>query len=666
MGRPSRTPAPLLDGPWTGLHDATRRDVGLRRSRYLTTSDGTALAVDVTLPSSFKRGERLPTMLRQTRYFRSVELPSMLDFEAARDAFDIAGPTRERFLAAGYAWVDVDVRGSGVSAGSWPLPWSPGEVKDGADVVDWIVKQPWSNGRVGSTGISYEGTTAEMLLVNHHEAVKAVAPRFALYCAYEDVAFPGGANLSWFTDGWSRFNALLDAHEFHRAMAGLVSVVAEGHANAPGLAASLLKRGLAALGPDRTKALIGAAFGTVFLGGRRVDEDPTATRRRAALLDHRANGNVHALVQGVTYRDESRAGLPENSFLLVSPKGHAASVRGTSAAVLSYGGFLDGAYGQAAARRHRSIGGTALVLGPWGHAGVIAHPGRGLGTPTAFPHDAALIEFFDGHLKDGAAREEAGPRVRFFTMGANVWRTADTWPPKTAITHAFSLTRDRTLDAVPANGAASSGANASGANASSSSVELRFDPSVGTGVRSRWRGVLAAFVGADYPDLAKRFANELAFETAPFDRARVLTGHASISLRVRSSAPDAIVMAYLLAVSDTGEVHYVTEGHLRALHRDSIDERAGDAQGIERTFFRDAGRPLDTAGGADTLRFSFLPTSFEIPRGYRVRLVLTLGDADHFAPIPEGARALQLEVGVGGASRLELPLEEASVLQSVA
>ena len=37
------------------------------------------LPVDVTLPSSYRLGEKLPTMLRQTRYFRSVELPSMLD-----------------------------------------------------------------------------------------------------------------------------------------------------------------------------------------------------------------------------------------------------------------------------------------------------------------------------------------------------------------------------------------------------------------------------------------------------------------------------------------------------------------------------------------------------------------------------------------------------------
>ncbi len=643
----------VLDRSWPGLGGAPARDVGLRRSCYLRTSDGTALALDVTLPSSFRRGDQLPTMLRQTRYFRSVELPGLLDFEAARDAFDIAGPTRERFLGAGYAWVDVDVRGSGVSGGSWPLPWSPGEVKDGADIVDWIVKQPWSNGRVGSTGISYEGTTAEMLLVNHHDAVRAVAPRFSLYCAYEDVAFPGGVNLAWFTDGWSRFNALLDAHAFHHAMAGLVAIVAEGQAHAPGLAPSILRGALALLGPERTQSLIGAAFGTVFLGGRRVDADPTAMLRAAALLEHRANGNVHALVQGVTYRDESREGLPEKSFLLVSPKGHTHALRNSSAAVMSYGGFLDGAYGQAAARRHRAIDGTALVLGPWGHAGVVAHPGRGLGSPAAFPHDAALIEFFDEHLKEGVEGARAArPRVRFFTMGANVWRTSEVWPPATAKRETFALTRERVLAQAERT-------------RPPALLEMLFSPNVGTGVRSRWRGVLAGFVAADYPTLASRFAGQLAFETAPFDRTRVLTGHPTIELTVRASAPDVIVMAYLLVVTPAGEHHYITEGHLRAMHRHSIDERAGDAQGIERTFFRAEGRPLDS-NGPNVLRFSFLPTSFEIPRTHRLRLVLTLGDADHFAPLADAPRSISIEVGGPDGSFLELPLEESSVLQSSA
>lgn len=637
-------PMAELDAPWDpSLARPLRREPGVRRSFYLPTHDGTRLAVDVTLPSTYRVGDRLPTMLRQTRYFRSVELPGALDFEAARDAFDIAAPTRERFLGAGYAWVDVDVRGSGVSFGRWPLPWSPAEVADGRDVVDFIVRQPWSNGRVGSTGISYEGTTAEMLTTTHHEAVRAVAPRFSLLCAYEDVAFPGGAQLAWFTEGWSRFNALLDAHEFHRAMAELMGTVFRGHAAGPGPAGLAARALLRTFGDEGTKRLLGAAFRMVFLGGRRVDEDPLGRARALALADHFGNGDVHDLVSGVDYRDDSRAPLPPRSFEVVSPRGNLDAIRSSGAAVWSYGGYLDGAYGQAAARRFRALPGSSLLLGPWGHAGVIAHPGRGLGRPARFPHEAALLTFFDAHLKEGAPSFDPG--VRYFTFGANTWRSATTWPPRGVRSVALSLGAARSLEPV--------GHDRSSAR-TGAPVVVRHDPTFGTGDRSRWRGVLAAFVAADYPDLGTRLRDQVAFDGAPLAGALIVTGHPTLELFVRADVDDLVVIAYLLDVAPDGTVHYVTEGHLRAIHRASIETDADEeAVGVRRSFERARARPLDPSV-EERLRFSLLPTSYELPRGHHLRLVLTLGDADHFAARTPPSATLAV---IPGRSILELPIE---------
>lgn len=81
-----------------------------------------------------------------------------------------------------------------LSLASAPCPWwLDGEVADGREVVEWIVGQPWSNGLVGSTGVSYEGTTAEFLATVGHPAVRAMAPRFSLFNVYTDVAFPAGS-----------------------------------------------------------------------------------------------------------------------------------------------------------------------------------------------------------------------------------------------------------------------------------------------------------------------------------------------------------------------------------------------------------------------------------------------------------------------------------------
>ena len=63
---------------------------------------------------------------------------------------------------------------------------------------------------MGSTGISYNGATADFLVVNGHPSVKAIIPQFSLYDAYTDIAFPGGAHSTWFTEAWHLYNSALD------------------------------------------------------------------------------------------------------------------------------------------------------------------------------------------------------------------------------------------------------------------------------------------------------------------------------------------------------------------------------------------------------------------------------------------------------------------------
>ena len=61
---------------------------------------------------------------------------------------------RSWFLAAGYAVVAVDVRGTGASFGSWRAPWQPEERADSQEIIDWIVNQPWSSQQVDATAHS--------------------------------------------------------------------------------------------------------------------------------------------------------------------------------------------------------------------------------------------------------------------------------------------------------------------------------------------------------------------------------------------------------------------------------------------------------------------------------------------------------------------------------
>src|SRR2546425_3981702 len=126
-----------------------------RSSFYLTMRDGVKIAVDLYLPARGRAQGRVPTILHQTRYLRYWQYRWPLDGVLGGSNMHQYETTRRVFLDGGYAWVDVDARGSGGSFGSRPCAFSSDEIRDGGQVVSWIAAQPWSNGRVGATGISY-------------------------------------------------------------------------------------------------------------------------------------------------------------------------------------------------------------------------------------------------------------------------------------------------------------------------------------------------------------------------------------------------------------------------------------------------------------------------------------------------------------------------------
>jgi uncharacterized protein len=149
------------DAAWYAAEHPRPAYRGIRYfSCYLTMRDGVRIAVDLYLPTGLAGGARLPTILHHSRYYRSMLLRwPFRKFLGGKPFNPIAADVRRRndFVVSGYAWVDVDVRGSGASYGSRVSEWSPDEIRDGAEVVDWIVRQPWSSGKVGALGNSHDG-----------------------------------------------------------------------------------------------------------------------------------------------------------------------------------------------------------------------------------------------------------------------------------------------------------------------------------------------------------------------------------------------------------------------------------------------------------------------------------------------------------------------------
>lgn len=593
--------ARLLPAPY--LEIATADEVEIERSsRYLTMRDGIRIAVDVSVPVERGPHERLPTMLHQTRYWRS------LDYRWPLSAFKHSGPRgalgklATRFLANGYAWVDVDARGSGASFGSRPQSHAPDEVKDGAEVVDWIIRQPWSNGKVGTIGISYDGTSAEFLLVNGHPAVKAAAPLFALFDSYREIAFPGGIHHAWFTKTWSRMNEKLDRNELP----------------------------------------FGGLLGTLFISGvSPVDGDGDALAR--ALADHASNWNPHREALGVTYRDDRPPSGTVRSIDALSPHSFIDQINASGAAVYSYSGWFDGAYAHAAIRRHLTLRNpdNKLIIGPWDHGGRRNISPFSTG-PARFDHAAELLKFFDHHLKDrpnGIADEKP---IHYFTMGAERWNAAETWPPESA-TRALFLAPDGRLVPDPPTG-------------SSGSDVYRVDDSAGTGEQSRWQTLIGEPITNPYPDRAEQDARLLTYTSEPLERDTEVTGHPLVTLYVASTASDGAFFVYLEDVDEDGRVRYVTEGLLRPIHRRLSDGPAPYRDVVPyRSFEREDGRPLRPHVVTE-LVFDLLPTSYLFKEGHRIRIALAGADRDHFALIPSDPPTITVHRHARYPSRVDLPV----------
>lgn len=107
------------------------------------------------------------------------------------------------FVAAGYAVVVVDVRGTGQSEGVWGVLNSR-ERKDFAEVIRQIAVEPWSDGSVVTVGQSYGGISALMAAEEPNVApLKAVFSLVPMADAYRDILSSGGSSDIEFLGMWS-------------------------------------------------------------------------------------------------------------------------------------------------------------------------------------------------------------------------------------------------------------------------------------------------------------------------------------------------------------------------------------------------------------------------------------------------------------------------------
>jgi uncharacterized protein len=196
--------------PWDpSIYDQEIPDNGYT---YLTTRDGTQLAIDVHPPTSPAGEPGVPSMFHlPTLPIPGVPslsytppYPTLIEYSGYGYA-NPAGPENGIAVLAnlmGFAVVDVNMRGTGCSGGAFDF-FEPLQDLDGYDVIETIAKQPWVLGnKVGMLGISYGGISQLFTAQTQPAGLEAIAP-LSVIDATASTLYPGGILNTGFAVPWA-------------------------------------------------------------------------------------------------------------------------------------------------------------------------------------------------------------------------------------------------------------------------------------------------------------------------------------------------------------------------------------------------------------------------------------------------------------------------------
>jgi predicted acyl esterase len=251
-----------------------------------------------------------------------------------------------------------------------------------------------------------------------------------------------------------------------------------------------------------------------------------------------------------------------------------------------------------------------LILGPWKHE-----------LPDYARHDP--IGFFEiaaawlGHfLGDGSVPLPDLAPVTFFETLGRGWRTADTWPPKTAVVRTLHGRTDGTLGDAPTT---------------AGEITYSVDPTVGLAALP-WDWTTPT--PSDPPDISPDDHRAATWTTAPFAEPLLITGDPAVVVRLSSDRPDVPLRAWLSDVRQDGSSTLIAQGWVRPAHV--------------------TGGPLPADRPVD-VRVVLAPTSYRLASGHRLRVCVAGSHFPALVPAPDHA-TFTIALGPDG-THVDLPIE---------
>lgn len=347
--------------------------------------DGVQLSAVIIRPAD---DGKYPVLLSRMPYGKDVAAGS----GPADVMIDLANTAK-----SGYVIVLQDTRGRFLSEGNWDiLPCMNGEDQDGYDTVQWLLKQPYCSGKIGTFGGSYLAYTQWKLMEQKIPEYQAAVPTVSFATPRDGFWYRGGA-----------------------LELGLYTVWAMGFQ-----ADTLTKMGLS--GEQMT-----AAYGTLVYDMENLPERMKSLPLKdyAPFVDNKLPASALDII---------RAGYADKEICKKQTIGE--NYREMSVPALCIGGwydvFLNGTLQNFMGVREKADSiiaeNTKLVVGPWSHwsrnewlaDGYFGMQGSAYGVDLYGMHN----RWFDHFLKGIDNGIEKQAPVKLFIMGENVWRDEQEWP----------------------------------------------------------------------------------------------------------------------------------------------------------------------------------------------------------------------------------------------
>ena len=507
--------------------------IRLQKSQMIPMRDNIRLSTDLYIPEI--KEKKLPVILIRTPYnkniFRNKEEKLVAHF----------------FSSQGYIVAVQDCRGKFESEGIYSPP-AGNEANDGYDTVDWLTKQTWSNGKIGTFGCSYPGEMQMVQAPLMHPGLAAMIPqaaggvigaangRYNYWAGFKGGVLDHAASISWYFRAAHKYSykppsgladaEILKIREFFNPAATLLPDVDFEKLNWYLPLIDIMNK--AGAPPNDWVNLITTDFGDPWWHEVMSFYDGDEKFNTPAIhMSSWYDFSVEETLFAAKYFSDNAVTktVAENQFVIIAPTGHCD-------------------FDQSG--ENTKVG--ELYIGD-----------------ATFDYFGTYLKWFDYWLKGQKNSVTDMPKVQYFTIGKNEWQSADEWPlPETKFTKYYLHSGGN------ANSRYGDGILSQKPSENEFSDKYTYDPgnpvpTIG-GSRSEPAGAF---------DQAKvEIRNDvLVYSTPVLKKGIEITGPITLILFVSSSARDTDFTAKLIDVYPDGKAYNIQDAIFRARYREGLTKK---------------------------------------------------------------------------------------------